>query len=728
MSPSKYIVFIFSLLLLFLSSGSALADTETIPEEDLIKSEATLAIGYQTFSLRDEPGRAAEYKSFETSPTLDLTFFNESEEGYYFSGDVNFLNDEEYDVEVNLSKSSQFRLSLRTERFFHNLDHIPYDNGSTGPGDNREAGTPVEGSRPDSEFSGSMRAYYTDYNPNQEYGQRTDSSEIKLRTKLPTYPAHLNLSYWRLEKNGHRQLRFAGENCTGCHMQSSTRKLDRVTEEIKGGVDAHLGYIDLSIEAVHREFRNKEDIPENNFGEHRRADGAYEPDDQYQHDEDPDSEMTELTLRANTSPSGGLVGSASFTIGERENNSDITSVGPIKAETDYYKTTADVTYTPSQFWTVNLRYRLFDIDNDNSDFINTYAGKDPNLEVREALDYERAWYEAVVNYRPSGKLTLKAELRYEEIDRSNTGPAEAHHSDTDATPPDKVHIDPYWELPSKEAITRAKIGFYSRLLEKSALKVSGWAMLRHDDDPAYGTSYEDSRELFLSANYAPSPFWGLTASLDILDEDNNGQTVIQLFDDDGDALTPDLKIPYDIDRERQQQNFSTGAWVIPADGLSFDMNYGYLHTEISQDLLFGAETNPDNPLRDYTIEDNDVDYEQTVHTLSAGVTWQILDTLSCRMEGYHIRSEASYDPDFATTPLEFLVGANAVLGTASSSELRAISKVDIQQNGLKGRVNWQIDQNLSCRFETTYDDYDDGNSNVFDGSVVSYMASITRSW
>lgn len=707
--PFPYIVcgtFFLSLLI----GGTASADTDALPEEAVVTRQASVTAGYQSFSLRNEPSRAAEYRNFSSSPTFGLSFYNDSE-GNHFRVDANYLSDEDFHTEASLSKGSQMRLDLRSERFYHNLDHIPYDNGYIGDGNNRTADhAPAAGSRPDGDFNGDIRTYYTDHEPGEDYGLRIDINEVKVRAKLPDYPAHLNLAYWRMEKKGERQLRFADENCTGCHMQSRTRDMDRVTDEIKAGLDAHIGYVDVATEFIHREFRNKDNSIEDSFGSHflGRAAGDYD------HSVDPDSEMNELTLRANTSPAGGLIGSASFTIGERENNTDLTSVGPVKAETDYYKTAADVTYTPGEAWTISMRYRLIDLDSDNSDYLTVYAGSDPNLEVRDAIDYERSWYEAIVNYRPANSLTLKAELRREDIDRSNTGPPEPHHSTF--VPGGTTQIDPYWELPSTETITRAKIGFRSRLLEKSALKLSGWAMLKHSDDPAYGTSFSDSGELFFSANYNPTPFWGLSASIDFLNEDNDDRTVYQ-FD------ANDAPVPYDLDRERQQQTLSVGSWYIPVEGLTFDLNYGYLATQVSQDLLFGAE--PSQVVnRDYTIKDDDVDYDQTVHTLSAGATWQVRDSLNCRVEGYHIRSEANFDPDFMlASGFTFANGASA-----TSGDLKQISKLDIRQNGLQGRLNWQIDNNWSCSVTATYDDYDDKNSNVFDGSVMSYMASVSRTW
>ncbi len=726
MNPCKYIIVSGALLVLLLLHGIAIADMEEVPDGTIVNGQASVTFGYQFFNDSKAPNRAAEYRSLTSSPTFSLNVFNNFED-HNFRVDANFLSDEDFDANVEFNKGSLLLLKLRTERFFHNLDHIPYDNGYAGDGSNRALDhAPATGSRPDAEFGNDIRTYYTDHNPNAEYGQKIDINEVKARAKLPTYPAHLNISYWQLKKTGKRQMRFVDENCTGCHMQSRTRQVDRVTNELKGSIDGHFGYIDLEAITLYREFKDNEPNPVDTFGDHNRGRSA----GSYDHAEDPESTVKEFTLRANTSPSGGLVGSASVTFGERENKSNLNSISPIEAETDYLKTSADVTYTPNQFLTISLRHRYLDFDTDNSNHLTLYGSGNPNaLEVRDSIDFTRAWYEIIGNYRPSARLTIKAELRREDIDRSQTGPPAEHHShniEAVASDTAQIDIDPYWDLPKDESITKFKVGFHSRLLEKSALKLSGWASIKRNNDPSYGTSYSNSQEIFLAARYSSSAFWGLSASLDLLDEKNDNRTVLQ-FDSNG---VNEFAL-FDLDRDKTQQNISLAGWFFPTETISTDFNYGYMATQMNQDLLFGADANTD-PLEEtenFTIENNNVDYEQTVHSIAAGANWQILSNLSCRVEGHHIRSKAHYDPDFATVdPLDFLSGRTLVPGTASSNELKEISEIDIRQNGIKGRLNWQIDKQWSCSVEASYDDYDDKNNNVFDGSVTSYMASLSRTW
>ena len=85
--------------------------------------------------------------------------------------------------------------------------------------------------------------------------------------------------------------------------------------------------------------------------------------------------------------------------------------------------------------------------------------------------------------------------------------------------------DPYWDVPSNETIDRFRLSFFSRHLEKSALKFNGWYEYKHVDNPAYGTSLSSSNEFFFNASYKPSAIWGATGSIDILRGENDDRTL-----------------------------------------------------------------------------------------------------------------------------------------------------------------------------------------------------------
>ncbi len=643
-----------SLLLTFLlfMPGSSRADLDDMSHLEDDTRTLSASIGYRWVDTNGNANRAAEYSYLDDSETFELVYKQDLEDKH-LSLMADFVNKNDYIFEGEFNYKALFRLSLMSERLYHNLDHIPYD--VTLPEARQDSGEYV----------------YQDHDVNAVYGRRISIDEVKVRAKLPNYPAHINLAVWRMEKKGHEQLRFVSEDCAGsCHIQSTTRKVDRVTEEIKAGFDAHLGPIDIAFLQTLREFKEKAANPSDSFGPHSEFFMLGRSAGDYDHDVTPDSKLSESTLMVNLSPSGGFVTAASYTIGNREKTSNISGVSPTDAETDYQKLAADVTYTPSEQWTMNFRYRMFELDSDGpstqvTNGSTTFGGLIP---VRESIDIDRSNYTAYVSYRSSHKMTIKGEFEHEAEERSDT--VESGGS-----------ADLSWALPEKETTDRFRLSFYSRMMKKSALKFNGWYQHVEVDNPAYGTTLTDSNQVFLSASYKPMMQWGATGSIDLLRGDGN-------------------------DRKKASENLALGMWYIPNEFLSADINYGLMNTNIDEEIEFGEGA--------FNIA-SDADYEQQVHTISVGINLRPTKIINCRMEGYHIRSKASFDPSFI----------NTTANTATDDDLKEISEVDIRQSGLKARLSWRLSEILTAGIEYTFNDYEDRNSSVFDGTAQTVMASLT---
>ena len=265
------------------------------------------------------------------------------------------------------------------------------------------------------------------------------------------------------------------------------------------------------------------------------------------------------------------------------------------------------------------------------------------------------------------------------------------------------------------------------MLQRSALKLNGWYEHRNIDNPAYGTTLGSSDQAFLSATFKPSPTWGATASIDLLRGNNDDRTVMQFYDDDENGQTPGIRVPYDLDRREERETFALGTWYTPNEIFSADFNYGLLHSRIDQDVLFGSEPDPTDPggTTDYTILDKDSDYSQQVQTLSAGVNLRVTESLSCRVEGYHVRSKASFSPGFDPATYLYILGSLAGEGQANRSGMKEINELDIRQNGIKARLRWEMSSSLTAGLEYTYDDYEDRNASAFDGSVQTCLASLS---
>jgi hypothetical protein len=700
-------------------TGFILLSPPSLPaaEVEAPTSNGKIEVGYQAVSLDANPDRAAEYSFLDSSPTLGLDLRGGTG-GHHFIFEGKFLNENDYHAEAHLDHNGLASLNLRTERFFHNLDHIPYAPGVP------EARGDVNGQAATS--NGTTRVQFADQNPGEDYGIRLDTNEAHFRGKFKAFPAHLNLRYWRFEKKGDRQLRFVDEghdnngppeSCNECHMQSKTRNIDRVTDEITAGLDAHLGPIDFIIEQLYREFRDREPIPFDTFQGH-----TLRPAGTFQHDEDPDSKLTETSIKMHTSLSGGVVAGASFVVGERKNRSDLAGqpfgVDGVEAKTDYYKAAGDVTYIPSPKWTLNFRYRLLDLDTDNPEIVSAFGN---NFNVRENVDLRRANHEAIIAYRPTRNWTFKGEYQLEKLHRGNTGGPEPHHGFQAPIALGGV-TDDVWELPKDEVLQRIKVGLLARPFGSRALKMNLWYQYRTSDDPAYAASYENRHELFFGTTYSPSAFWGFNLTAKALDEENDRHREVLFRTTTGGIA--DEEIPVDLDREREQQDLALGLWANPFSRLSTGVNYGYLRTRIRQDLLFGNDLGDSGvvpPVGVHSILDELVEYSQRVHTVSANAGLRVAENLNLRIEGYHIRSFAEFSP-------EFFVDSPPLDLPASSADLKELSRLDIRQNGLSAGLDWIPVPTWTCSLLYTYNDYEDRDSSTFDGTAQTYMVSAAKVW
>ncbi len=694
------------LILLALAVALALpvivAGQEQAPLEKYLL-DGSLEPGYGFVSTRGNPGRAAEYSLLRSSAAgrfdLQALFPNHR---LRFEG--TYLNESDFYGAADIDYRGLIRLNASTESLFHNLDHF-----AASPPERSDAFKPSTPATPWVRFS--------DRHPGDDYSVEVQQNRVALRTRLPSFPVHFNLAYWRLDREGRTQLSYLEEgdsagagSCNQCHVQSRRKNVDQVTEEVTAGFDAHLGLVDLEFEQVIREFREREDVPADSFGAliSPIAPGTtFRSAGTYQHDAAPDSRLLTSTLKAHTSVSGGLVGAAAFTVGKRENRSELADVGPIESDTDFRKAAGDLTLSPNEFWTFNFRYRMLDLDNSNSSRLSV-AGLERDVEVRDNVDLTRGVYAAQVSFRPMRKLTLKAEFERQELHRGNTGdPVDPQFSDP-------FVIDPVWELPEDENINRYRLSFYARPINRSALKLNGWYQYQTSDDPAYATTPHRGHQVFASATWAPTAKWGALANMR-LRKDRNNQFEVSQFGGSPAQLTR-----FEMDRRSEQQNLTAGLWANPLENLGLSLNYGFFRQRTLQDLVYGSD-----PLNTTFLE-QDARYSQRVHTTTFGANWRLLENLSLLGEVRHTRSHSEFDPDFAAREVALFGFVDPV--SVDAEDLKGLSEVDIRQLGFQAGFDWTASEAWRWSFRYNYSDYDDVDQDRFDGTVHVYMVSVARTW
>jgi hypothetical protein len=646
------------------------------------------SLGYHGVDTAGNFVRATEYSKPKDSLVggLGAHYFSLNQHLYL---DADYLNDSDYNGEFHFDYKGLIRFHAMGESLYHNLEHIPYPTQSIP--------NPVTVTPP---------LTVSDKNPGDQYHMEVRQASVQARGKLPAFPAHLNLSYWRLEREGSKQLRFLDESCGGCHLQSRSRRVDRVTEEFTGSVDAHLGPVDLIFEQLVRLFRDREPVPVDTFERH---DFRTESPALLEHDADPDSRLLATTIKAHTSLAGGFNAAAGFTIGTRSNQSDLAGVAPVEAKTDFTKTVGDVTYTLNPHLTLSFRYRLLDLNSSNSNvqllndvLTDPAAFTLPSIPVRASIDLTRAWYATTATWRPSRGTTIKADFRREDLDRSGTGP------------PGDPSV---WVLPEQETRNHYRLSAFIHPRSVKGLKLKTWYQYRTADDPAYATTIARGHEGFASLTWAPHQTWGVNLHGRAAMGENRKHTVVQ--------LTTNGTGQYQLDRTSKNESLGAGFWANPSPGVGLSLNYGYSRTRIEQDLLFGQE-----PFNNLTIENEDVDYSQDIQTLTLAANWRITDALTTLVEGHCSQSEGRYSPNFSPRNLDFRVepGDPSLIFPVDSTQLAALSAFDFVKSGFVAGLEWKPFPNWTCSARYRYDDYDDRITGLFEGSVQSLTIATGIAW
>ncbi len=430
--------------------------------------------------------------------------------------------------------------------------------------------------------------------------------------------------------------------------------------------------------------------------------------------------MNETTLELHSSLAGGVNWAASATVGNRKNNSKATGAAPISSETDYIKGAAEITHVPSAKVSYSFKSRYLDIENENNDTIDPFTndsngGNSDSIFVRDNIDLERGLYELTTNFRPNKQTTLKALLQVETIKRSDTGPFDAFSSSSTDTDP-----DPYWELPDEETITKAKISFFNRPLGNRDLKVNGWYQYKNSSDPAYGTSFANSEQMFLSTVYSPEPNWGVSTTANLLKEKNDDY-IREVFDSGNSVV-----VPIELSRQREQLNLNLGMWFMPADSVNTGINLGFARTAILQDIMFGTAYNSFGT--NFIIEAENTEYDQEVQSASANISWKPPESsFKARISGYYLRSLGYYEPDFADSEYIWVSFSPFTIHPpepATDDGLKEISQYDIDQYGVQVGVDYYFTPDIELVLDYTFDDYEEKYSDAYDGSIQTGMVTL----
>jgi hypothetical protein len=636
-------------------------------------------LGYD-FVFRDGyGGRAAPYGFLHSSQSGGL-FYRSMEKDSNFELEGNFLNEHDYHGDLLLDYQGDYRLHLRTESLFHNLDQEILFSPSFQSG-RTDAPTPA------------------DYLPVQDppgaaYGVSVVQDSAEFRYRLHNYPLHVNLGYWRLVKEGTIQQRFADTSFEGSPntFYAVPRVLDHQTQEGHLGIDAHLGLVDLVYDLRIRWFEDKMQTPVANFVARNDIHGTPERrGGLLQHNEDPDSRFVSHTVKLYTSLAGGIVGSGSYSIEQRENLSRLTDTSGAKHTTVNLQNAAgDLVYTPSKEYSLALKYRRQELDNGDRGPVLSSGFLTPAQPAKPPVDTTRDLVSATLSFKPRHDLSLTGEYRGDFLRRNNVSGLPSPTT---------------WTLPETSDTQTGSLALFYRPVK--GMRLSGNYSYTTTDHPSYGASFQERHEGKLLGSYTRSNSWGATANVVLRREWNDEvrQFLVNF------PLDPLGYTPYPLlSRQRRTENANFGVWLVPFTKLTLGANYAFLLSRVDQPVLFTTVVSGSQAAADFSSRS---------HVYGVNASLALDEKLDLSLMLQQVRSASAFEPELV-----------AFTASSSTSGIRDITRQQTVISSLSARGEYRFTRGLSSSLEYSVRDYDENNPaySTYNGTVHAVFANVAAKW
>ena len=632
-----------------------------------------ISAGYRFIDVDGYGGRAAEYDYLHSSPVLGASLYRLGKELKY-SLEGAYLNEKDYSGDFLLDYIGDYRLHLRTDSMFHNLDREPL-------------------LIPDFNL---LAAYSALPDPAEKYGIRVEQDTAAFRYKIKDFPFHLNLGYWRLYREGARQLIFADQAFEGPSnfVYAIRRPVKRQIQEGSMGFDTHLGVIDVMYSFHIRQFEDRTAIPSASFVERPDLAGnLVRNSGMQQHNEDPDSRYMYHTVKLHTSLSGGIVGAASYSYGIRDNLSRLSDVGGAdKASAVMQNAATDLVYTPCKEFSFALKYRLQQVDNSNPAFITSRYAIQPEIAVRPSLDILKNSFTATMSIRPVNLLSFVGEYKGEFIHRDNAAKSGA--------------IGLTWrDIPENTDIHKGTFTIISRPVK--GLRLKALYTYSTTDQPSYGSSFAQRHEGKFLATYNSASRWGLTAGYhatrDTNDQISRSVIVPPIAEDLTFGPHPNL-----LSREKSDSRVSGSVWFSPLEKLTLTASYNFLRTGIDQAVLLTSIA---------PVVQDAANFTSQSHIYSINSLYHLNEKIDISVLLQQVYSFSEFDPAYVSPD-----------ATSNTAGIKDLSRTKTIESSVSARSDFRITDRLSCVLDYSFRDYNDRISLLYDGTVQTYMVFLNAKW
>ena len=664
------------------------AERAPLPEDERqveVLEQKGGSLGYNWVTGEGYRGRALEYGFLKSSRSGGL-FYRHMEKDTNVELEGFYLNENDYHGDLLMDYRGDYRLHLRTESLFHNLDRELLFT------DKFFLFSSTPSPDPDNPLLAEYRPEQKDSSATR-YGVSVVQDRADFRYRLHNFPLHVNLGYWRYVKEGTIQQRFADTSFEGTvnRIYAQPRAVDQQTQEGRIGFDAHLGPVDFVYDFKVRYFEDRLPTPVDNF--EARSDIHGNPEylgGLRQHNENPDSSFFSHTVKLYTSLAGGLVGSGSYSVEQRENLSDLSDTTGARHTRVYLQNGAlDLVYTPYREYTLALKYRRQEVDHGNRGTLLNSNYVDPVQVAKFPIETTRDLVTGTIQYRPRHDLSFLGEYRGDFQRRNNVS---------------LLPSPTTWAEPANTATHTGLLAAYYRPIK--GLRTSARYSYATSDHPAYGASYQNRHEAKLLVTYSLSNRWGLTSHA-VFRRDQNDEVKRFLVNFPFEPLSY-TAAPL-ASRRGNSENANVGIWWVPVQKLTVGANYSYLHYEVEEAVLFTGV---------FTGSEAASQFSSKSHVYSVNASYALGEKWDLALTAQQIRSSAAFSP----TDTTFISG--------STAGVKQLTEQDTVISSLSARGEYRFSSVLSTTLEYTLKDYDEKKPayQSYNGTVHAIVASLAAKW
>jgi len=551
------------------------------------------------------------------------------------------LNQKDYFATMDYAYRDVVVFNLYSRGLYHNLNHV-----SLGLDD------PLTAS-----------PSFVDRNPGAEYAVESTLRKAFLRLKTPDFPFHVYAEAQTFDRAGTIQQRFMLDPGSA-NKVSQSRDIDWHTQEVKVGINSHLGFLEADLSHTEKTFTARKDKKLSDFFPTTTV--------PFPHNLTPDLSGSTDTIKVHTTYSGRFVASGTYSGGDRKN--DFYN----GTRTDFKNLAGDITFTPIHYLVFVLKYRQFELDAENSATSTApTVGGMAVYNVRDALSSKRDVLTGLVKYRMTPRLIFKAEYSIDTTEREKSFPVTAGV------------LDNSWDVARSTTKTTTKAGLTYRFANNFFLRTDYSAA--RVDGPAYATDADKIDSLKASATWRPFQWLSTLVSYGGIREERSN-----------------LSAPLAGGSRKTNRDQALGSLTFQlGKRSSVTVSYAQYQNKNKETLTYQMSA-PFPPL----VTEDGVLISTDSQVTSVGATLGLSDRLHLSAEASRCRSKDKFRNAASVTNTE-----NDVLADTS-----------IVEDVLTAGVEWQLARNLSIEGRHQYANLDDQADDTQDGWVRTTMATLALKW